>query len=91
MEVDKLDVFRFITDQWEDGRIDPIVNKLQVVKLVKERFDIGLKEAKDFVDAFQASIYEPAYKIAESEIESGIEHIEEILRDAKMIIKKNLR
>ena len=45
---------------------DPGTNKLQIIKILKERLNLGLKEAKDLVDAYPIKIDLTKYNVEKS-------------------------
>ena len=50
-------------------------NKLQVVKAVKEQTGLGLKEAKDIVDAAPATVKEGVYKATAEALKKALEEV----------------
>lgn len=55
---------------------DPRTNKLQIIKILKERLNLGLKEAKDLVDAYPIKIDLTKYNVEKSNYLDTFIHLE---------------
>lgn len=55
---------------------DPGTNKLQVIKILRERLNLGLKEAKNLVDAYPTEIDLTKYNVEKSNYLSIFIHLE---------------